>query len=353
MDRTPRGKQRKRFGTVLGAVGVTATLAIAGCSPADAGDSSASADVPFFFGAFATPLEEPWDGAVHDALQEVADEGLIRYEYVDQLATADEMERGLRDIIQNQQPDVIFGDSFAAEEAVRSVATDFPEIAFVFGSGGEEQEPNFSVFDNWLQDPGYLSGMLAGGLSESNRIGVVAAMPIPEVNRIVNAFIAGVNETNAEATVTVSFINSFFDPATAKQAAEAAIAGGADVLFAEREGVISAALEYQLPVIGMMTDQKSQAPEYVATSLVWHMRPTVDEVLRELERDTFRARNLGEYSFMIAGGSELAEINRETAYPIPEELIALVMEREAEIRSGAFVTPVNEDVPPGVTESGS
>ena len=353
MNRTPQGAQRKRYGAGLGAIGVAMVLALAGCSPADDGDATASDDVPFFFGAFATPLEEPWDGAVHDALQEVADEGLIRYEYVDQLATADEMERGLRDIIVNQQPDVIFGDSFAAEEAVRAVAADHPDTAFVFGSGGEEQEPNFSVFDNWLQDPGYLAGMLAGGLSESNRIGVVAAMPIPEVNRIVNAFLEGVSETNADATVTVSFINSFFDPATAKQAAEAAISGGADVLFAEREGVISAALEYELPVIGMMTDQKSQAPEYVATSLVWHMRPTVEEVLAEVERDAFRARNLGEYSFMIAGGSELADINRDTAYPIPDELIERIAQREAEIRAGEFVTPVNEDVPPGVTGSGS
>ena len=46
-----------------------------------------------------------------------------------------------------------------------------------------------SVFDNWLQDPAYLAGMLAGGLTESDTIGVVGAMPIPEVNRIVNAFV--------------------------------------------------------------------------------------------------------------------------------------------------------------------
>ena len=135
------------------------------------------------------------------------------------------------------------GDAFAAEEAVREVATEFPDTAFAFGSGGEEQAPNFSVFDNWLQDPAYLAGMLAGGLTESDTIGVVGAMPIPEVNRIVNAFIMGVQETNPDATVTVSFINSFFDPATAKQAAEAAISSGADVLFAERDGVIAAAEE--------------------------------------------------------------------------------------------------------------
>ncbi len=195
------------------------------------------------FGVFATPLEEPWDGAIHAALTAVAEDGEITYDHVDDLGTADEMERALRDIIASEDPDVIVGDAFAAEDAVREVAKEFPDTAFVFGSGGEEQAPNFSVFDNWLQDPAYLAGMLAGGLTETGTIGVVGAMPIPEVNRIVNAFTTGAQESRPDATVTVSFINSFFDPATAKQAAEAAIAGGADVLFAERDGVIAAAEE--------------------------------------------------------------------------------------------------------------
>ena len=143
------------------------------------------------FGVYATPLEEPWDGAIHAALTAVAEDGEITYDHVDDLGTADEMERALRDIIASENPDVIVGDAFAAEDAVREVAKEFPDTAFVFGSGGKEQAPNFSVFDNWLQDPAYLAGMLAGGLTKTGTIGVVGAMPIPEVNRIVNAFTAG------------------------------------------------------------------------------------------------------------------------------------------------------------------
>src|SRR5690606_10017919 len=129
------------------------------------------------FGAFATPLEEPWDGAIHAALSAAEEDGEIVYDYVDNLHTADEMETALRDIIETQDPDIIFGDAFSAEEAVRAVAADYPETAFAFGSGGAEQAPNFSVFDNWMQDPAYLAGMLAGGLTETNTIGVVGAMP--------------------------------------------------------------------------------------------------------------------------------------------------------------------------------
>ena len=352
--------RRPLRGATLAVAGLTAALLLAGCGgttgtepePTTNGGGGTDDDVPSVFGAFATPLEEPWDGAIHAALTGAEEDGTITYDYVDNLHTADEMERALRDIIAGQDPDIIIGDAFAAEEAVRAVAAEFPDTAFAFGSGGEEQAPNFSVFDNWMQDPAYLAGMLAGGLTESNTIGVVAAMPIPEVNRIVNGFIEGVRETNQEATVTVSFINSFFDPATAQQAAEAAIANGADVLFAERAGVIGAAEEAGFPVIGMMVDQKDEAPEHVVTSLVWNMRPTVDAVVEDVVDGSYEAQNLAEYSFMVNGGSDITEINTDTAFEIPAELIERVEAKKEEILGGEFETPINEGAPAGSTTVG-
>jgi len=355
---TPGTSHRSLHRTVAAAgVAAVAALVLAGCggttgaepaAPSDGADSA----LPLVFGAFATPLEEPWDGAIHAALESAEEDGLIRYEHVDNLHTADEMERALRDIIASSEPDVIIGDAFAAKEAVRTVATDFPDTAFAFGSGGSEQAPNFSVFDNWMQDPAYLAGMLAGGLSQTGTIGVIGAMPIPEVNRIVNAFIAGAQETNPDVTVTVSFINSFFDPATAKQAAEAAIAGGADVLFAERDGVIAAAEENDLPVFGMMVDQQQQAPGHVVSSLLWNMKPTVEAIVADVEAGDFAASNLAEYSFMANGGSSLAPINTATDFEIPADLLAAVEARQSEILDGSFETPINEDAPAGSTTVG-
>lgn len=354
MIRIPRPLTRL---AALGVIAATA-IALAGCGgttgedPAATSASTDGAAVPTVFGAFATPLEEPWDGAIHTALLEAEEAGLIDYEFTDHLETADAMESALRDVIADSDPDIIFGDAFAAEDAVREVAAEFPDTAFVFGSGGAEQAPNFSVFDNWLQDPAYLAGMLAGGLTTSNKIGVVGAMPIPEVNRIVNGFIEGVAETNADATVTVSFINSFYDPATAKQAAEAAISAGADVLFAERDGVIAAAAENSLPVIGMMVDQQEQAPDYVVTSLLWHMLPTVKHVVEEVSAGTYEAQNLAEFSFLVNGGSAIAPINTGTEFEIPADLIAAVEARQAEMEAGSFTTPVNEEAPAGSTTVG-
>ncbi len=220
----------------------------------------AEGDAVTVFGAYATQIEEPWDGVIHSALQAEADAGRITYTFTDDIGYAGDMERVLRETADQDQPDIIFGDAFGNEEAARAVAADYPEIAFVFGSGGGPAEPNFSVFDNWIHEPAYLAGMLAGGVTESNVIGVVGGYPVPEVNRIVNAFIAGAQETNSEVDVKVTFLNSWFDPAAAKEAALAQIGAGADVLYAERFGVIEAAQENDLVAIGNMSDQKELAP---------------------------------------------------------------------------------------------
>jgi basic membrane protein A and related proteins len=342
-----RGTRRTR----VALTGAALALFLAACGgttgeESSSGTGSGSEDKPLIYGVFATPLEEPWDGAIHAALTQAADNGDIEYKHVDNLATADAMERGLRDIATSEKPDAIIGDAFAAEEAVRKVAAEFPDIPFAFGSGEKPQSPNLSVFDNWLQDPAYLAGMLAGGLTKTNTIGVVGAMPIPEVNRIVNAFVMGTKETNPDATVKVSFINSFFDPATAKQAAQAQLSANADVLFAERDGVIAAAKEADVPAVGMMVDQEEEAPKHVVTSLVWHMLPTVEAVVEQAESSP-KAEDLGKFSFMKANGSELAEINTDVVGGVPDELVQKVEDKKAAIMDGSFTTPVDESAPAG------
>ncbi len=227
---------------------------------------------------------------------------------------------------------MIFGDAFGNADAVRAVAADFPDIAFVFGSDGGPADPNLSVFDNWIQEPAYLAGMLAGGLTKSNIIGVVGAMPIPEVNRLINAYIAGAKSVNDAVDVKVSFIDSFFDPAAAKEAALAQIGAGADVLYAERDGVIEAAQEKGVLAIGNMSDQSSLAPETVVTSVMWDMSPTVQYVLDQVAAGAYTAQDLGYFSSYAKGGAMLAPI----AASVPQDLRAKVEAKEADIKSGGI-----------------
>src|SRR3990172_318469 len=164
--------------------------------PVEVTAAPAPARVLKVFGAYATPLEEPWDNVIHTALQAAQDNGEIVYTWADNIGYSGDMERVLREEATQNKPDIIVGDAFGNRDGVAKVAAEFPAIAFVFGSDQGPQLPNLSVFDNWIHEPAYLAGLLAGKMTQSNQLGVVAAMPIPEVNRLVNAFIQGAKETN-------------------------------------------------------------------------------------------------------------------------------------------------------------
>src|SRR5215218_32147 len=107
----PTARRRRRTGLVAGLAASALVLAACGGNTGEDEDSASSSgggeDTVSVFGVYATPLEEPWDGAIHAALNAVADDGEITYDHVDDLGTADEMERALRDIIANEDPDVI------------------------------------------------------------------------------------------------------------------------------------------------------------------------------------------------------------------------------------------------------
>jgi basic membrane protein A len=333
---------------------LAATMA-SGCVPleapapaAETTDASAGRVLPLFYAAYATPIEEPWDGVIHRALQRAAVEGVIRYEYTDDIGYSGDMERVLREVAGKRRPAAIFGDAYGNEEAVRRVAGDYPAIPFVFGSGLSPTGPNLSVFDDWIHEPAYLCGMLAGGLTQSNIIGVVAGFPVAEVNRLVNAFTVGVAETNPEAVVQVTFINSWLDPPAAGRAALEQIAAGADVLYGERAGVIQAAAAHEVFVFGNLTDQNALAPDWVVTGPVWSMTPTVDYVIDQIKPGCYTALDLMEFSTMAKGGASLAPLHGNEA-KIPEATLDAMNARLDQINQGLYRVEINESPPANTT----
>ena len=145
--------------------------------------------------------------------------------------------------------------------------------------------------------------MVAGGMTKTSKIGMVGGFPIPEVNRLMNAFMAGAKETNPKVEFMVSFINSWFDPPKAKEAAFAMIDKGADVMYAERFGVSDAAKEKGKLAIGNVIDTQAQYPETVVASALWHMEPTIDAALKAVKDGSFKAEDYGQYSTMKHKGT--------------------------------------------------
>jgi len=169
---------------------------------------------------------------------------------------------------------------------------------------------------------------------------------VPEVNRLTNAFIDGAQEANPDAEVLVTFINSWFDPAAAKEAALAQIDAGADVLYAERFGVIEAAQEKGLLAFGNMSDQNELAPESVVSGPVWNMSPTVEYVIKQVVGGTYTAQDLKDFSMMGKGGASLAPLY-DFEDSIDASIIEMVREREQQIKDGLFRVDINEDTPLG------
>ena len=295
-------------------------------------------------GIYTVPVEQQWVSRIHQAAEAAKAAGLVDYTYTENVANTD-YPRVMREYAE-QGAKLIVGEIFGVEAEAREVAAEYPDVAFLLGSSfmPDEAVPNLAVFDNHIQDASYLSGIIAGSMTTTGNVGMVGGFPIPEVNRLMNAFMAGVRETRPDATFQVSFIGSWFDPPKAKETAFAMIEAGADMLYAERFGVSDAAKEKGVLAIGNVIDTQSDYPETVVASALWHFEPTFDTALAAVKAGTFKADNYGVYSQMKAGGCSLAPLGTFEG-KVPADVMAKVAEKEAAIKDGSFTVAIDDSEP--------
>lgn len=293
---------------------------------------------------YTVPVEQQWVSRIHKAATIAKDRGDIEYTFSEKVSNTD-YERVMREYCEAGH-ELIIGEAFAVEEAARSVAKDYPKVAFLIGSSFKPDAalPNFAVFDNYIQDASYLTGMIAGAMTKTNNMGLVGGYPIPEVNRLMHAFMAGVTETNPAVKFQVAFIGSWFDPPKAKETALAQIDAGADVLYAERFGVSDAAKEKGVLAIGNVIDTQADYPDTVVASAIWHFEPTLDHAIAQVKAGKFTAEDYGVFSFMKNGGCSLSPLGTFEG-KVPAEIMAKVQEREAAIKAGTFETKIDDSEP--------
>ncbi|MEQ8449223.1 MAG: BMP family protein [Nitratireductor sp.] len=326
--------------TVLKAAGATAALAGAATVP-----TRLFAQEPVKVAAIYTvPVEQQWVSRIHKAANAAKDRGDIDYVFSENVSNSD-YERVMREYCEAGHQ-LVIGEVFGVEDAARTVAADYPDTAFLMGSSfkPDDAHPNFAVFDNYIQDASYLTGIIAGALTKSNNIGMVGGFPIPEVNRLMHAFMAGARETAPDIEFQVAFIGSWFDPPKAKETAFAQIDAGADILYAERFGVSDAAQERKLLAIGNVIDTQADYPETVVASALWHFEPTLDKAIAEVKGGSFKADDYGIYSFMKHGGCSLAPLGTFEG-KVPDAVMAKVAEKEKAIRDGSFTVEINDEEP--------
>ena len=148
--------------------------------------------------------------------------------YVESVAESDSS-RIIDRFVQEEKCDIVFTTSFGYMDDTIAAGEKYPDTKFMHCSGFKQSE-NVGTYYGDLYQMYYLNGLMAGSLSKSNKIGYVAAFPIPELYRHINAFARGIKEVNPEAKVYVKWIYSWYGPDKAREAAEALIAEGCDTL---------------------------------------------------------------------------------------------------------------------------
>ncbi len=241
-----------------------------------------------------------------------------------------EIERVIRGYAQKGF-DMIFTTSFEYMDATVEVSHDFPDIAFNHCSGFKMSENSGNYFGRIYQAR-YLTGLVAGKMTKSNILGYVAAHPIPEVIRGINSFTKGVREVNPDAVVKVVWTNSWFDPATEKEAALSLISAGADVITQHQDSPAAqeAAQDNGVYSVGYNNDMSNFAPDAHLTSPIWNWGPYYERIAKEVMAGTWEPDSY--WGGIEDGIVDIAPFGDM----VPQDVQDMVMARRQEIIDGEF-----------------
>lgn len=197
-------------------------------------------------------------------------------------------ERVIRDFAR-QGYNLIVTCSFGYMDPTIRVAQEFPQTVFVHISG-YKTAPNVGTAFGKIEEPRYVSGLLAGQMTKQNVLGYVAAFPIPEVIRGINAFTLGVRAVNPNAVVKVVWTNTWYDPTKERQAAESLIGSGADVIAQHQDSPAAqqAAEARGVLGIGYNADMKALAPKANLTSPIWRWGTYYVQLVEQVRTGTWK-----------------------------------------------------------------
>ncbi|MEB0111086.1 BMP family ABC transporter substrate-binding protein [Variovorax sp. RTB1] len=197
----------------------------------------------------------------------------IKTTFVESVPESADAERVFRDMV-GQGNKLIFGTTFGYMEPMLKVAADNKEVKFEHATGYKTAE-NMRTYDSRTYEGAYMAGIIAGGMTKTNQLGVVGSVPIPEVLRNINSFTLGAQSVNPKITTKVVWVNEWFSPPKETEAATALINGGADVLFQNTDSpaVLKTAQEKGKRAFGWDSDMTAYGPKAHLASAVINWGP--------------------------------------------------------------------------------
>lgn len=243
-----------------------------------------------------------------------------------------------RDFI-DQGFNVIVGTSFGYMDDMLALAEEYPDVVFEHVSGYKNNDTNFGNSFGRMYEPRYLSGMVAGAMTESNLLGYVAAFPIPEVIRGINAFTLGAQATNPDVLVEVVWTSTWFDPAVEGDSAQALLDKGADVIAMHQDSTAAGEKAEAAGArwVSYNSDMSAFAPTAFLTAPVWNWGPRYIDTITQAQEGTYTG---GSYWGSMADGIvDLAPI----ASDVPGDVVAEVADAKQAIIDGelhVFAGPI-------------
>ena len=193
----------------------------------------------------------------------------VKTSFVENVPESADAERVLRDMA-TQGNKLVFGTTFGYMEPMLKVAPDFKDVKFEHATG-YKQAANMRTYDSRTYEGAYMAGIIAGKMTKSNTLGIVASIPIPEVIRNINSFTLGAQSSNPKIKTKVIWVNGWFDPPKESEAATALINGGADVLFQNTDSpaVLKTAEAKGKRAFGWDSDMTAYGPKaHLASSII-------------------------------------------------------------------------------------
>ncbi len=250
--------------------------------------------------------------------------------FVESVPESADAERVIRDMAANGNK-LIFGTTFGYMEPMLKVAADFKDVKFEHATGYKTAE-NMRTYDSRTYEGAYMAGVIAGAMTKTNTLGVVASIPIPEVIRNINSFTMGAQSVNPKIKTKVVWVNGWFDPPKETEAATSLLNGGADVLFqnTDSSAVLQTAEKAGKRAFGWDSDMTAYGPKAHLGSAIINWAPYYIKATKDALEGTWTTG--GVWWGHKEGAIDLVSI----ADDVPAEIKAKIDTIKAGLKDGSF-----------------
>ena len=310
-------------------------LALVACSKKEETPAAEAAHRPLKVAfAYVGPVGDGGWTFAHDNARKALEKELgdkIVTSFVESVPEGADAERVFRDMI-GQGNKLIFGTTFGYMEPMLRVAAEAKDVKLEHATGYKTAE-NMRTYDSRTYEGAYMAGVIAGSVTQTNTLGVVGSVPIPEVLRNIDSFTLGAQSVNPKIKTKVVWVNKWFDPPQETEAAKSLLSGGADVLFQNTDSaaVLKAAAQSGKFALGWDSDMSSYAPQAHLASSVINWAPYYIKATRDVLEGTWSTGRA--WWGVKEGAIDIVSISDR----VPGEAKARIDVVKAGLKDGSFV----------------